>query len=60
MGRVIQFRILYFFSGPGLAVLSHGFIKKGRRVPLAEIERASIRMRKFLGDPRAHAAEIDL
>nr|MBA3480518.1 type II toxin-antitoxin system RelE/ParE family toxin [Pirellulales bacterium] len=34
----VQYRILYFFNGPCVAVLSHGCTKEGA-VPKADIER---------------------
>lgn len=53
-GRV-QYRILYFFAGPGIAVLSHGCTKE-RRVPEAEIERALLRRSLYLAHPARHTA----
>jgi len=49
----VQYRILYFFSGKGVAVLSHGITKEGA-VPDAEINRAIDRKKRFEADPRAH------
>ena len=53
-GRV-QYWILFFFAGPGVAVLSHGCTKE-QRVLKAEIER-SLRRRPFcLTLPARHTA----
>lgn len=49
----VQYRILYFFSGKGCAVLSHG-IAKEQAVPDVEINRAIERKRKFEADPKSH------
>ncbi len=53
-GRV-QYRILYFFAGPGLAVLSHGCTKE-QCVPDTEIERAVRRRADYLTAPAQHTA----
>jgi phage-related protein len=44
-----QLRILYFLHTERTFVLLHGFIKKTREVPQAEIQMALRRMRQFLG-----------
>lgn len=49
----IQYRILYFFCGK-LAVLSHGFIKRGDKVPLKEIDQTLVRKHQFLKNPEKH------
>ena len=49
----LNYRILYFFSGRDLVVLSHGITKEGA-VPGVEIERAIDRKKKFEADPKAH------
>jgi phage-related protein len=49
----IQHRILYFFHGHAVAVLSHGLIKE-RNVPPKEIELALRRKRRFEAAPEAH------
>ena len=49
----VQYRILYFFSGKGSVVLSHG-ITKEQAVPNAEINRAIERKRKFEANPKTH------
>lgn len=35
-----EYRLLFFFSGRQIVVVTHGFFKKTRRVPKPEIERA--------------------
>lgn len=57
----VQYRILYFFHGQNIAVLSHGIIKKGSEVDYAEIERAVQRREAFRANPEAHTfvGEID-
>jgi Phage derived protein Gp49-like (DUF891) len=49
----IQYRILYFFAGKGVAVLSHG-ITKEVAVPGVEIDRAIDRKSRFEADSKAH------
>ena len=51
--RDIHYRILYFFAGKGVAVLSHGITKEGA-VPNVEINRAVARKRRFEADPKTH------
>ena len=58
--RNVRYRILYFFSGPKIAVFSHGFAKKQARVPIQEIRRAEDRKVIFRADPKAHTGEVDL
>jgi phage-related protein len=50
----IQYRILYFFSGKNVVVLSQGFVKRGSAVPDKEIERALERKLKFEKNPKKH------
>ena len=49
----IHHRILYFFCGHAVAVLSHGLIKE-RVVPSKEIELAMRRKNRFEASPNAH------
>ena len=49
----VQYRILYFFCGQQ-AVLSHGFVKRGRRVPANEISLAASRRLMFERNSSAH------
>jgi phage-related protein len=54
-GRV-QLRMLYFFD-KHTAVVTHGFIKRGRKVPTAEIERAGEFRDRYVADPASHTHE---
>ncbi len=54
----VQFRILYFFEKQ-LAVLAHGFIKPGKKVPPGEIERANGFRERYKTDPAKHTHEED-
>jgi len=49
----LNFRMLYFFHGRTVAVISHGLVKENQ-VPPKEIERAMDRKRKFERNPKAH------
>jgi len=52
-GRV-NYRILYFFHGRGLAILGHALTKEDK-VPEADIERALRRKKAFEADPAKHS-----
>lgn len=56
----VQYRILYFFHDRSTAVISHGLVKKGARVPRGEISRAVARMERFLTNPEAHTLGRDV
>jgi phage-related protein len=49
----VQYRLLYFFHGRNVAVITHGIIKRGSAVPDKEIDRAETRMQQFLRNPKA-------
>jgi len=49
-GRV-QYRVLYFFHGRQVVVLSHGLVKERSAVPEIEIERARRRKLAFESNP---------
>jgi hypothetical protein len=51
------YRILYFFHGREVAVLSHLVTKEGK-VPDSEIDRAILRKLKFEADPEKHTFRI--
>ena len=51
-GRV-NYRILYFFHGQGLAILGHAITKEDA-VPGVEIDRCIRRKRAFESDPERH------
>ncbi len=50
----VNYRLLYFFHGSGIVVLSHGITKQQAAVPPAEIQRAIRRRTQFTADPEAH------
>lgn len=50
----INYRILYFFHGPGLAILGHAITKEDV-VPDVDIERCLRRKRAFESDPAGHS-----
>src|SRR4051812_3026286 len=54
-GRV-QLRVLYFFDKK-TAVLTHGFVKTGKKVPPEEIARACGFRKRYDGDRAAHTHE---
>jgi hypothetical protein len=49
----VHYRILYFFSGKNVVVVSHGLKKEGE-VPAVEIKRAIERKMRFEANPKAH------
>ena len=49
----VNYRILYFFSGKNIVVISHG-ISKESEVPPVEINRAIERKKRYEADPKAH------
>ncbi len=51
-----QYRILYFFDGTEIIVLTHGFIKKSKTVPTKELNKAVKRMEKYLKDPDKYSS----
>jgi ribosome-binding protein aMBF1 (putative translation factor) len=50
----VQYRVLYFFHGRDIVVLSHG-VTKSQKVPNAEIERAMERKQLVMKDPARYA-----
>lgn len=52
-GRV-NYRILYFYHGPGLAILGHAITKEDV-IPDIEIDRCLRRKRAFESDPEGHS-----
>ena len=50
----VQYRMLYFFHGQAVVVISHGITKKDAAVPPIEIERARRREHAFEADPPRH------
>jgi putative component of toxin-antitoxin plasmid stabilization module len=53
-----NYRVLYFFSGKNIAVLSQGFTKESE-VPPAEIARAIANKRLVLQDFDKHTADFE-
>jgi len=51
----VHYRILYFFHGTEVIVLSCGFTKE-RRIPKTELNRAKIRKDNFELNPQKHIA----
>jgi hypothetical protein len=52
----VNYRILYFFSGKQIVVISHGITKESE-VPAVEINRAIERKKKYEENPKAHGWE---
>lgn len=50
----LNYRMLYFFYGNQIVVLTHG-LKKEKGVPPKEIDRAVELKEKFEADPKSHA-----
>ena len=53
----VQYRILYFYHGRDVVVLSHG-VTKSQKVPDAEIERALARKQLVMLDPARYAGKL--
>jgi phage-related protein len=54
----VHYRILYFFAGKDIVVLSHGLIKE-TTVPAADIERAIGRRKKYLANPGTYTLNTE-
>ena len=54
-----NYRLLYFFSGESIAVLSPGLVKE-RRVPPKEIDHAVERKTRFESDPATHTYRMEV
>ena len=54
----IQIRMLYAFEGKGIAVLTHGLVKKQGPVPLSEIRVAERRLRQYRDKPSTHGQRL--
>jgi phage-related protein len=57
--RGMNYRMLYFFSGREVVVVSHGLAKE-RIVPPKEIDRAIDRMNAFRRSPKSHTHEEEV
>ena len=56
----VNYRMLYFFFGRQVVVVSHGFTKQRARVPEPEIDRAVERKTRFKSDPFSHAFAVEV
>jgi len=54
----VHYRILYFFAGKDVVVVSHGLTKEAT-VPAADIERALARRKNFLANPGVHMTKTE-
>jgi phage-related protein len=52
--QAINYRVLYFFAGKQLVVVSHGLSKQEAQVPKREMQAAIDRRERFLADPERH------
>lgn len=52
--QAVNYRILYFFHGRLLVVLSHGFSKQQSQVPDSELKVAILRQKRFSAFPSRH------
>ncbi|MBK8231535.1 MAG: type II toxin-antitoxin system RelE/ParE family toxin [Candidatus Eisenbacteria bacterium] len=50
----LNYRMLYFFHGRQVVVLSHGFVKQEAQVPERELRTALQRKARFEQNPRNH------
>lgn len=50
----VNYRVLYFFYGRTLVVLSHGFAKQQARVPDRDLYTAIQRRKRFVTSPNRH------
>ena len=55
----VQYRILYFFHGRGVAILAHSLTKEAA-IPPVEIERALRRKRLFEAQPKEHTYDEEI
>jgi len=55
----VNYRILYFFHGPQVAILGHALTKEGA-VPNAEIERTMQRKEVFMRNPARHSYQEEV
>jgi len=52
--QAVNYRVLYFFHGRQLVILSHGFSKQQAKAPGIEIKSAIQRRTKFQRSPNRH------
>lgn len=55
----VNYRMLYFFHGQSVVVVSHGFSKQGAKVPKQELDRAIHRKKVFRQSPSAHSFRLE-
>lgn len=55
----VNYRMLFFFHGTKVVVVSHGFSKQESKVPKQEIDKAIRRMNEFRAAPAKHAAKFE-
>lgn len=55
----VNYRVLYFFHGQAVVVLSHGITKQCASVPRVEIRRAAERKTRFQARPEAHLLWVE-
>ena len=56
----VRYRMLYFFHGIVVAVISHGIVKKMAEVSPREIERAIRRKNQYKQNPEPHTQKLEL
>ncbi len=57
--RRLNLRILYFFHGRAVVVVTHGFAKQRSKVPEEEVRRARERRERFHADPEHHSWSLE-
>ncbi|HEX9750777.1 MAG TPA: type II toxin-antitoxin system RelE/ParE family toxin [candidate division Zixibacteria bacterium] len=55
----VNYRMLYFFQGASVVIVSHGFSKQEARVPTREISRAIDRKIRFQSSPSRHTSRLE-
>jgi phage-related protein len=55
----INYRMLYFFHGKAVVVISHGLTKQQAVVPPKEIDRAIVRRKIYASDPVRHTHSLE-
>ncbi len=56
----VQYRILYFFYGQNVAILTHAIIKDSDKVPIIDIDRAIKRKSQFEENPNIHTYQEEV
>ncbi|GAB4327182.1 MAG: hypothetical protein Kow0074_22360 [Candidatus Zixiibacteriota bacterium] len=55
----VNYRMLYFFHGQSVVVVSHGFSKREAKVPKRELDCAIDRKERFRQSPSAHSFRLE-